>query len=126
MQAFCALADSQPAQQGNAPAQLAKHAQHSAEPAAQAAVASMSCQSIVQAMASRGGRAAIQSQGAALKRKVAMVGLPWGTASAMPACCQSAKACTFGMLHTSLHIQWPGFPIAASHRASMIQGGSGI
>ena len=76
MQAFCALADSQRAQQGTA--QRVKHTQHSAEPTAQPAVATVSCQSIVQAMARSASPAADQRQGAALKRKTILVGPPRG------------------------------------------------
>ena len=75
MQAFCALADSQPTKQCNAPAQRVKHTQHSAEPAAQPANVPVSCQSIVQAMARRVCPAADQRPGAALKRKASRVGL---------------------------------------------------
>ena len=78
MQAFCALADSQPAQQSGAPTQHVKHTRHSVEPAAQPATAPVSCQSIVQAMARSACPAAAHRQGAALKRKASLVRPPTG------------------------------------------------
>ena len=74
MQAIWALADSQPALQGTLPGQCVKHTQRSAEPDAQLAIAPVSCQSIVRAMARNACSAADQRQEAALQRKAPLVG----------------------------------------------------
>ena len=124
MQAICALDDSQPALRGTLPGQCVKHIQHSVEHAAQPAIAPVSCQSIVQAMARNACSAADQRQEAALKRKVSLVGRSFRVAPlrCWPAA-SLAKACLYCMLtaeclQTSASLRGSGV-----HSLQCMQGG---
>ena len=116
MQAICALADSQPALLGTLPGHCVKHTQRSAEPDAQPAIAPVSCQSIVWAMARSACSAADQRQEAALKRKASLVGRsPGGPPLRCWPAASPAKAYLFSML-TAEHLY-----ISVSSRGSGVQ-----